>query len=134
MKYAILAVRMLLGLAFVVFGSNYFLHFLAMPMPELTPAAKSFMDAVVPSGYMNAVKCFEITGGVLVLTGLFVPLGLTLLTPVLVNIVFYDLFLMGKPGLGEALLAMAIFLIWCYRANFAAVFTMFAKPSGCCGK
>ncbi len=70
----------------------------------------------------------------LVLTGLFVPLGLTLLTPVLVNIVFYDLFLMGKPGLGEVLLALVIFLIWAYRAYFAAVFTMFAKPSACCGR
>ncbi len=52
MKYAVLVVRLLLGLPFVVFGANYFYHFVDMPMPEPTPAAKSFMEAIIPSGYM----------------------------------------------------------------------------------
>src|ERR1700676_1460955 len=105
MKYAVIAVRSLLGLAFLVFGLEFFLHFLNMSMPELTPAAKSFMDATYPTGYLKVVKVVEVTGGFLLLTGLFVPLGLVLLTPVIVNINLYDFLLMKQPGLGVPFLA-----------------------------
>jgi hypothetical protein len=134
MKYVVIAVRTLLGLAFVTFALDYFLHFLPMPRPTPTPAAQSFMDALFPTHYLTVVKFIEISGGILLLTGLFVPLGLVLLTPVIVNIALFDVLLMKTPGLGVPFLAAAIFLIWSYRAYFAAVFTMFAKPSACCGK
>jgi putative oxidoreductase len=134
MKYAVLAVRTLLGLAFVTFALDYFLHFLTLPKPTPTPAAQSFMDAIYPTNYLTVVKVIEISGGVLLLTGLFVPLGLVLLTPVIVNIALFDMLLMRTPGLGVPFLAAAIFLIWSYRSYFAAVFTIFAKPGGSCGK
>jgi uncharacterized membrane protein YphA (DoxX/SURF4 family) len=129
MKYAVLAARLLLGLAFVVFGLNHFLNFLNMGTPDLPAPAKSFIDAIVPTGYLSAVKVFELTGGLLLLTGVLVPLGLVLLTPVLVNIAFYDIFLMQKPGLGMAFLAIDIFLIWAYRPYFMALFTVNARPA-----
>jgi putative oxidoreductase len=130
MKYAVLAVRLILGLGFTVLGLDYFLHFLDMPKPDdLPPAVTSFMSALGPTGYMKAIKVFEVTGGVLLLTGFIAPLGLVLLTPVIVNIFFYDLFLMQKPGLGYALLPMALFLIWAYRPYFASVFTLRAHPA-----
>lgn len=130
MKYFILAVRLILGGAFVFFSLNYFLHFYSMSRPEPTPAAQNFMAAIGPTGYMDAVKVIELTGGLLLLTGLMVPLGLVLLTPVLVNINFYDAFLMKQPGIGLPLLAMAILLIWGYRANFAGLFKICARPVG----
>lgn len=134
MKYAVHAVRILVGLAFVVFGLNYFLKFLPMPTPELPASATHFMNALVPTGYMSAVKAFEITGGLLLLSGFLVPLGLVLLTPVIVNIAFYDIFLMGAPGLGLFMLPMIVFLIWAYRPYFAAVFTIHAQPAECCAQ
>ena len=128
MKYAILALRVLLGLTFVVFGLNHFLKFIPMENPSLPPAAANFASALGSSGYLNAVKVFEISGGVLLVTGILVPLGLVLLTPVLVNIVCFDVFLMQKPGLGMFLLAVAIYLIWAYRPYFQALFTVHAQP------
>ncbi len=133
MKIAVLIVRTLLGLPFFVLGLNFFFHFFEMSGPEPTPEAVHFMNALLPTGYMKAVKCFEVAGGALLLSGFFVPLGLVLLTPVIVNIAFFDIFLMQKPGLGELLLAMALFLIWAYRPYFASVFTFNAKSAGCCG-
>lgn len=130
MKYAVLAARLLLGLTFVVVGLNFYLKFMDMSSPEATPAAASFMNALVPTGYLAAVKVIEITGGALLLAGICVPLGLVLLTPVLVNIVFYDAFLMQKPGLGIAFLAMAVFLIWAYRSYFVSLFAVWARPAG----
>jgi uncharacterized membrane protein YphA (DoxX/SURF4 family) len=127
MWYAVLVVRVLLGLVFTFFGLNFYLQFMELPKPD--GAAATFMSALGPSGYMAAVKVFEVTGGVLLLAGILVPLGLVLLTPVIVNILFFDLFLAGKPGLSLALLPMAIFLIWVYRPYFVSIFTLNAKPS-----
>src|SRR5262245_44477623 len=110
MKFLTLAVRLILGGAFVFFSLNYFLHFYSMPRPEPTPTAQNFMAALGPTGYMDAVKVIELSGGLLLLSGALVPLGLVLLTPVLVNINMYDFFLMKQPGIGLPLLLMAIFL------------------------
>jgi putative oxidoreductase len=122
-------VRILVGLAFLVFGAEYFVHFLPMPTPELTPPAASLMAAIAPTHYLAVVKVLEVTGGILLLTGFLVPLGLVLLTPVIVNIAFFDVLLMGKPGLGVVLLVLAVFLIWAYRPYFAALFTVNARPA-----
>jgi hypothetical protein len=51
-----------------------------------------------------------------------VPLGLTLLGPVIVNILFYDIFL-DHTGLamGIILAALSLFLLWAYRTAFAGL-------------
>jgi uncharacterized membrane protein YphA (DoxX/SURF4 family) len=133
MSYVIIVVRVLLGLVFTVFGLDFFLKFMSMPQPELPPAASSLMAAYGPTGFLMIIKVLEIIGGVLLLTGVMVPLGLVILTPIIVNIALFDLLLMQKPGLGGPLLVMAIFLIWAYRANFLPLLAVNAKPSSCCG-
>ena len=50
MKYAIIIVRILLGLMFAVFGSNAFIHF--MPIPEMHGLPADFMGALIKSGYI----------------------------------------------------------------------------------
>lgn len=129
MKWAILIVRTLVGLVFVVFGVDYFAHFLTPPTPEGETIA-AFFKAMATTGYMSFVKVLEITGGALLLTGLLVPLGIVLLTPVIVNILCFDLFLAHAPGLGGPLLAMMLFLIYGYWGYFKAIFTINAKPRG----
>jgi putative oxidoreductase len=131
MKYVILAVRSVLGLAFLVFGLNHFLEFFKPSGPSPTPAALSFIQAIAATHYLDVVKVIEVTGGFLLLTRLFVPLGLVLLTPVIVNIALFDVLLMKGPGLGVPMLAMALFLIWAYRAYFAPLFTLNAHGETC---
>src|SRR6476619_1168857 len=100
MKYATLIVRILLGLMFAVLGSNAFLHFI--PMPELKGNAGAFMGALIDSGYVYAISAFQVVGGLLLLIGGRVaPLGLTLLGPIIVNIVLYHIFL-DREGLPMA--------------------------------
>jgi uncharacterized membrane protein YphA (DoxX/SURF4 family) len=50
MKYAIIIARVLLGLVFVVFGSNAFLHFIPMQ-----GQAGAFIGALSTSGYIYVV-------------------------------------------------------------------------------
>jgi putative oxidoreductase len=125
MKYAIIIARVLLGLIFVVFGSNAFLHFMG-PMPEMQGQAGAFITALMSSGYMHAIAVLQVLGGLCLLLGArFVPLGLTLLGPVIVNIVLYHVFLDPDPkGFPMAILvsALALFLLWIYRFKFPAIF------------
>src|SRR5262249_5839351 len=86
--------RMLLGAVFLVFGLNGFLHFL--PQPPAPPRAMAFGGALAASGYFfPLLKGTEVVAGALLLVG-FVPIALTLLAPIIVNIVAFHLFL--APG------------------------------------
>ena len=121
MKIATIIVRVLLGLMFVVFGSNIFFHFIPMPpLPETL--AGDFSKALMQSHYMYVVGLLQVLGGLLLLLGRFVPLGLTLLGPVIVNILLFHCFL-EPSGLPMALIVsvLALFLLWRYRSNFASL-------------
>ena len=121
MKIATIIARNLLGVIFVVFGSNMFLHFIPMPPPSEGPA-RDFMTTLFVSHYLYVVGALQVAGGLLLLTGRWLPLGLTLLGPVIVNILAFHV-LMAPAGLGMAILVstLALFLVWRYRENFAGL-------------
>src|SRR5580700_11329185 len=121
MKIATIVARVLLGLAFVVFGLNAFLQFLHMPPPPKGPAG-DFMMALFTSHYYYVVALLQICGGALLVIGRFVPLGLTLLAPVMVNILLYHIFL-NPEGIGLALIfaAVLLFLLARYWNAFAGL-------------
>jgi hypothetical protein len=113
---------------FTVFGANFFLKFADIPPPPADSVAMTYLGGImVPSGYLAAVKVLEITGGILLLSGRLAPLGITLLTPIALNILFYELFLLHAPGPGYLLFPLCAFLVYGYRAYFASVFTTNAK-------
>lgn len=124
MKYVVIIARILLGLMFAVFGSNAFLRFI--PMPPLQGQAGAFIGALVSSGYIYLIAALEVLGGILLLVGgRFVPIGLTLLGPVIVNIVLYHIFL-DAEGLAVAgcISLVSLFLLWTYRDKFPAIFQL----------
>ena len=107
MKIAAKAARYLLGLAMVVFGLNAFFNF--MPPPELPEKGGQFMGLLFESGYFNVVAVVKLAGGLLLLLGRFVPLGLTLLGPVLVNILVFHL-VFDPPGIGLGLVCTVLWM------------------------
>lgn len=113
--------RVILGLVFVVFGLNGFLHFL--PQPPAPPRAMAFVGALAASGYFfPLLKATEVTAGALLLLG-FVPIALTLLAPIIVNIVAFHLFLApGNYAVVGLVLAAEIYLAIVHRAAFAQLF------------
>ena len=120
MKIVEIIARILLGLVFVVFGSNAFLHFIKMP-PMSGPSG-DFIMAMASTGYIYIVGFCQVAGGLLLLIGRYIPLGLTLLGPVIVNILCYHIF-MDRQGLPIALVVavLALFLLWRHRGNFAGL-------------
>src|SRR6201996_2737132 len=121
MKTATIISRVLLGLIFVTFGLNMFLNFIHMPPPPEGPA-REFMTALFMSHYLYVVGALQIVGGLMLLSGRWVPLGLTLLGPIIVNIVCFHV-LMAPAGLPMALVVslLALFLLWRYREHFAGL-------------
>jgi putative oxidoreductase len=121
MKKAVLVARILLGLVFFVFGLNGILHFLPMKMP--TGDAGTMMGIMGAHGWLTFVSVLQIVGGLLLLVGRYVPLGLVILAPIIVNILLYHVLLDPAgipPGLVTAVLE--IFLIWAYRRSFRGLF------------
>jgi hypothetical protein len=123
MKWVVLVVRTLVGLGYTVTGLNGFLNLMKMPDPP-TPEAGQYLGLLVGSGYMYGVKVCELLGGLALLSGKLVPIGLTLLMPVAVNILLYEITLMKQPGPGCVIVPLLIFLIWAYRRYFLPVFTV----------
>jgi len=121
MKYAIIIARLLLALIFVVFGLNFWLNFIPMPPspPADTPVGL-FFATFFPTGYLAAVKVLEVLGGLLVASGRFTAVGLLILGPIILNILFFDLFLAKAFNPVSTLAAvLALFVLWSERARFA---------------
>lgn len=121
--------RWTLGLIFTVFGLNAFLNFLPTPPPP-SEAAGAFIGALVASGYMfPLIKVTEITAGALLLANRWTPLALVVLAPIVVNIVFYHLFLApAGSALALAVLGLELYLAWSYRDAFRSLLTPRAAP------
>jgi putative oxidoreductase len=127
--YATAVARYLLGLMFVVFGANFFLHFL--PQPPLEGPAGDFAMALFHSGYvMQVVKTVEVIAGLMLLFNRFVPFALTLLAPVVVGIVGFHLsFAPATGGAAYLALVLTLFLAYAYRAAYAPLFEAQRAPS-----
>jgi putative oxidoreductase len=123
MSMAKVILRSLLGLIFLVFGLNFFLHFI--PNPPEPAAAGDFLGALFRTGYfLPLIGATQVVAGVLLLIGLMVPFALALIAPVVVNIFLFHLFL-APAGLPVALVVVVLELIlaWMHREAFAPLFS-----------
>jgi putative oxidoreductase len=121
MKIVALIARVLLGLIFFVFGLNGFLHFI--PMPPMPPStAATFAGILMSTRYVYVVAAIQVIGGALLLANRFVPLALTLLGPVIVNIFLFHL-LMSPEGLPLAIVVVVLWAVefWYHKKAFAGI-------------
>lgn len=123
---------LLLGLAFVVFGLNFWLHFLpAKP----APAPESFMGLLVASRYFPVIKALEVIGGVLLILPRTRVLGLILVSAILFNIAAVHQFFFGglKDPTVIGLIVLALVVVWSKRCALCCVNSC-GCSSGCgCG-
>jgi putative oxidoreductase len=110
--------RFLLGVIFLVFGLNGFLHFIPMPPPS--GVAGQFLGALFVSKHLLVVCALQVIAGALLLINRYVPLALTILAPIVVNILLYHL-LMNPTGL-----ELAFFVTVLGGVVFASVRSAFA--------
>ena len=127
MKITSIIARYLLGLIFTVFGLNGFLNFIHQP-PPTNPLTLQFLVAVSASHFAAFFFAIQVLGGLLLLSGYFVPLALTVLAAELYNILAFHLTLSPAsiaPALVASVLWVLVFLQ--YRESFNGIFS--AKPA-----
>ena len=123
MRMVAIVARYLLGLIFTVFGLNGFLNFIHQP-PPTNPLAIQFLVSVSESHFAAFFFAIQLLGGLLLLSGYFVPLALTLLAAELYNILAFHLTLAPAsipPALVASVLWVLVFVQ--YRENFRGIFS-----------
>ncbi len=124
MKIAVLIARILLGLIFVFFGLNIFLHFLPTP-PLPKDLSGEYSHALFASHYILFVGAVQVLGGALLLTGRYVALGLVLLGPVIINILLFHSLMAPAailPGIVATILWFIVFAG--HRSSFAGILSV----------
>ncbi|MFP5237378.1 MAG: hypothetical protein ACLGSD_15890 [Acidobacteriota bacterium] len=121
MKILGMIARILLGLIFVVFGANGIHDYMHASMPAGT--AGQFLTALYVSHYTMAIGTFQVLGGLLLLFNRYVPLGLVILGPIIVNILLFH-FVMAPSGIPVAcVLALLWALVyWRHRSAFRGIY------------
>ena len=120
MKIAVVIARVLLGIAFLFAGV---MKFLPMKPGSIPPGdAGAMMGLMMAHKWMVLYGLIEAVSGLLLLAGRFVPLALTLLGPVIVNIVLLHS-LMQPSGLPLALVVTVLWAVtaWSVRSAFAGL-------------
>jgi putative oxidoreductase len=127
MKITSIIARYLLGLIFTVFGLNGFLNFIHQP-PPTNSLTIQFLVSVSQSHFATFFFAVQVLGGLLLLSGFFVPLALTLLAAELYNILAFHLTL-APASIAPALVASVLWVLVFrqYRDSFKGIFT--AKPA-----
>jgi putative oxidoreductase len=113
--------RILLGLIFVIFGSNAFLHFIPMgPPPQGLPG--EYLHVFVTSGHVYVIGAFQTISGILLLICRFVPLALTILGAIIFNIWLFHI-LVAPANFEPAIVVtvLELFLVWRYREAFVGI-------------
>src|SRR5947208_10862951 len=108
MKITTVIARFLLGLIFLVFGLNGFLHFIPAPPP--TGITGQFVGALFVSHYLVPIFLLQIISAVLLLVNRYLPLALTLLAPIIVNILLIHI-LMAPSGLPLAIVVTVLWIV-----------------------
>src|SRR6266536_5180239 len=127
MRTASAIARYLLGVIFLFFGLNGFLHFIPLPPPG--GVAGQFMGALFVSHYFVLIFGIQVIGGVLLLANRFVPLALAVLAPVIVNILAFHAS-MAPSGLPLALFVAVLWVVIFVdvRPAFAGLFQSRLQP------
>jgi putative oxidoreductase len=122
MKILILIARILLGLVFLLFGVIGLFHLAPKPpMPE--GLMKQFVDVLETSHYTVIVSAIQVATAVLFLINRFVPLALTLIGPVIVNILLFHI-LVAPSSIGAGVFVTVCWFIVFYghRSAFSGIF------------
>ena len=108
-----------------------FLSFLPQPSTPMPEGAVAFAGALMKTGYLfPLIMGTQVIVGALLLSNRFVPLALTLIAPIVVNIFAFHAFLAPSGvGLAAVVLALEVYLAWAYRKAYRPMLAMRTTPA-----
>jgi len=123
MKKATIVCRVVLGFIYLVFGLDYFLHFIPYE-PHHTGRVAAFKAGLIGIGYFYPmIKSIQIVGGLALLVNLFAPFFAVVLFPISVNVFLYHTILVPSGWLmGVLLIVPNLFLGYAYRKYYSGMF------------
>lgn len=109
------------GFIFLILGISGFHNLVPfINLDRFIPELHPFMSILIDSGYFYAVKGIESVAGLMIVLNFHIPLALTLITPVIVNIVLYHIFLDHRNWqLAPFIVIIDIYLIIKNRDHFS---------------
>ena len=126
-----LAGRIGVGAVFLVFGTNGIAWvFFGAPFIEMSPPAEGssaaeYFSVIGGSYILKTVKIIEVAGALMLLTGIFLPLGAVLLAPIVVNILLFHITIdPSAMGLAIFLTVGELAIAWGYCDYFKSLFTI----------
>ena len=116
--------RCLLGFLYLVFGLDYFLHFIPY-QPLHTGSTGALVAGLKGVGYIYPMmKTIQILGGLSLLLNRYAPFAAVVLFPISLNVFLFHTILVPSGWLmGVLLLGPNLFLGWAYRKYYSGTFT-----------
>ena len=108
-----------LSLIYLVFGSNYFFHFLAMP--PMGGDAGAFTGLLYTTGFLAVVKTLEVVLAVLLIVPATRALAGLLIAPISINILLFELLIAHQPGIGILLVLLNTAIIYTNREKYFSI-------------
>jgi hypothetical protein len=123
MKNVTTVSRILLGFIYLVFGLDYFLHFIPY-VPNHTGRVAAFKVALMGVGYFYPmIKSIQIVGGISLLINQYAPFFAVVLFPISLNVLLYHTILVPSGWLmGVILIVTNLFLGYAYRKYYSGMF------------
>jgi len=123
MKLTTLILRVLLGLIYLIFGLDYFLHFIPYE-PHHTGRVAAFKAGLIGVGYFYPmIKSIQIVGGIALLINQYAPFFAVVIFPISVNVFLYHTILVPSGWLmGVLLIVPNLFLGYAYRQYYSGMF------------
>ncbi len=124
MKITILISRILLGFIYLVFGLDYFLHFIPY-QPLHTGRTGAFIAGLKGVGYFYPMlKVIQIVGGLSLLFNRYDPFFAVVLFPISLNVLLFHTILVPSGWLmGVILMVPNLLLGYGYRKYYRGMFT-----------
>lgn len=113
-KLAYTIIRIILGLAWLFFGVT---KFITLPAPILPGPAQAFLSAMTATGYfIPFVGISETVVGLLLLANFWVPLAMMIVSPILLNVILFNMFL--GPTIGGMFMLLVLLGLQVYVMYF----------------
>ena len=118
-KTVTLVLRILVGLAMVVFGTNKLYPLFDQPAPA---GDMGTIMSVLHSPFMLVIGILEILGGLALLIGKYVPLALTILVAIMLNAAMFHGFYDPGNILGSVIfLVLCLVLVYAYKDRYKSL-------------
>lgn len=109
----------LLALIYLVFGSNYFFHFITMP--PMAGNAGTFAGILFTTKFLLVVKTLEVSLALLLLVPKTRALALLLIAPITVNILLFELLIAQQPGIGILMVILNGLAIYQLKEKYLSI-------------